>query len=263
MSEDPIYFSLKDLGIILLLSALAAASGALVPSWLFPEGVLSSFLYGTLGLPGPGAGVFVFGSILCFWLLCGLILVQKPGTAAAMAVILMAIDLTIGNQLILVQTLDAFLFVALVIEVMALIPEDYQFSRSVLPACLAVLGIFTLAIVLAGLAKQGEADTAVTGFPAALFLFGIAALCCAFIAYRYPVALFPAAGLATMYYMLHFWIFWGDGFAARFPPDPAMIPVLLLIALLGGFLAAVAAGGIGWLFWRLQGHSGHPSDKDQ
>ena len=37
-SGDGIYFSLKEIGLILTLSALAALTGALVPSVLFPGG---------------------------------------------------------------------------------------------------------------------------------------------------------------------------------------------------------------------------------
>jgi len=82
-NSDTIYFTLREMGLILILSVIAAITGALVPSWLFPEGRISDFVYGTLGLPGPGAGVLIFGSILCFWLLVGLILVKKPGTGLA------------------------------------------------------------------------------------------------------------------------------------------------------------------------------------
>ncbi len=95
---DSIYFNLKELGIILVLSILAAVSGALVPSYLFPEERISDIVYGILVLPGPGAGVLIFGGILCFWLLVGLILVKKPGTAVAMSMLLIAFDLLFGNQ---------------------------------------------------------------------------------------------------------------------------------------------------------------------
>ena len=62
-SGDGIYFSLKEIGLILTLSALAALTGALVPLYFFPEGLLSEYVYGMLELPGPGpecsfSGVF-------------------------------------------------------------------------------------------------------------------------------------------------------------------------------------------------------------
>ena len=72
----------------------------------------------------PGAGELVFGSILCFWLLLGLLLVKKPGTAFAMAIILIAIDLMAGSQALVIQTLDVLLFVALIIEAIGMVPVE-------------------------------------------------------------------------------------------------------------------------------------------
>jgi hypothetical protein len=261
-SSDTIYFNLKELGLILLLSVLAAVSGALVPSYLFPEGTISDFVYATLGLPGPGAGVLVFGSILCFWLLVGLILVKKPGTAVAMAVAIIAFDLLFGNQVVVLQIMDVLLFVALIIEAICLLPADRQPWKNILPVCLAGLGLVTLALALFGQAKQGEADIAVTQFPLVYYIFGILGLCYALICYRYPVKYLLAAGIANMYYILHFWLFWGDGFASRFPPDPAMIPVLLLVVLLGGVLSASMAYGVKLILKR-DPRSGSQAVQDQ
>ena len=121
---DSIYFNLKELGIILVLSILAAVSGALVPSYLFPEERISDIVYGILVLPGPGAGVLIFGGILCFWLLVGLILVKKPGTAVAMSMLLIAFDLLFGNQVVIIQSLDVLFIVAIIIEAVCLIPVE-------------------------------------------------------------------------------------------------------------------------------------------
>jgi hypothetical protein len=243
-NSDTIYFSLREMGLILVLSVLAALSGALVPSWLFPEGRISGFVYNTLGLPGPGAGVLVFGSILCFWLLMGLILVKKPGTAVAMAVAIIAFDLLFGNQVVVLQTMDVLLFVALIIEAVCLLQVDRGPWNYILPACLAGPGLFTLAVALLGQAKQGESDLAAAQFPVIYYIFGILGLSAALICYSHPVKYLLAAGIANMYYLLHFWLFWGDGFASRFPPDFLMIPVLFLVALLGGVLFASVAYGI-------------------
>lgn len=240
-TADTIYFSFRELGLIFLLSVLAALSGALVPSYLFPEDRISGFVYGVLGLPGPGAGVLLFGGILCFWLLIGLILVKKPGTAVAMAAVIIAIDLLFGNQMVIIQVIDVLLFVAIIIEAICLIPHDGRFWKNILPVCLAGLSLGTLALALVGQAKQGESDIAVVHFPVIYYIFGILGLCCAVISYRYPVRYLLAAGVANMYYMVHFWLFWGDGFASRFPPVPAMIPVLLFVGLLGGVLFASVA----------------------
>ena len=242
VTPDTIYFTLREMGFIIVLSVLAAMSGALVPSWLFPEDRISDFVYGVLGLPGPGAGVFIFGGILCFWLLAGLILVKKP--AVAMSVVIIAFDLLFGNQVILLQTIDVLLFVALIIEALCLLPADSKPWKYMLPVLFTILSIVTLSLAFLGQAKQGESDSIVTQFPVVYCIFGILGLCYALICYRYPVQFFLAAGIANMYYMLHFWLFWGDGFASRFPPDPAMIPVLLLGALLGGVVSASVASGV-------------------
>ena len=254
---DTIYFTLQELGVIIALSVLAALSGALVPSWLFPDNTISDFVYSTLGLPGPGAGELVFGSILCFWLLLGLLLVKKPGTAFAMAIVLIAIDLMAGSQALVIQTLDVLLFVALIIEAISMAPVELRPWSYLLPACLIVFGITTLVIAIFSLATFGESDSPVAGVPGLYYLFGILGLCCAFISYRYPVRYYTAAGLASLYYMLHFWLFWGSGFALRFPPDPVMIPVLLLVALLGGVLSASVAYGIELLLDKHTGAKSH------
>jgi len=257
-----IYFSLKELGLILCLSVLAALSGALVPSFLFPEGRISDFVYGGLGLPGPGAGVLVFGGILCFWLITGLILIKKPGTAIAISAGIIAFDLMFGNQVVLLQVMDVLFIVAVIIEAVCLAPVEREPWRNILPGCLAGLGLVTLVIALLGLATQGESDILLAQFPVTYYVFSLAGLCCAVICYRYPARYLLAAGVANMYYLLHFWLFWGDGFASRFPPDPMMIPVLLLVALLGGVLFASAAYGIG-RFWSRYNGTGISTPHDQ
>jgi hypothetical protein len=242
--EDGIYFNLKELGIILVLSVLAAMSGALVPTYFFPEERISDIVYGVLNLPGPGAGVLIFGGILCFWLLVGLILIKKPGTAAAMSMVLIAFNLLFVSQAVIIQSLDVLFIVAIIIEAVCLIPGGYKQWKNILPFSLIVLSLMILALAFLGQAKQGETDIPLAQFPIIYCVFGILGLCYAFISYRYPVKYFIAAGLANMYYMLHFWLFWGDGFASRFPPDLAMIPVLILVALLSGVIFASVAYGL-------------------
>jgi len=242
--EGSTYFNLKELGIILVLSILAAVSGALVPSYFFPEERISDIVYGVMGLPGPGAGVLISGGILCFWLLVGLILVKKPGTAAAMSLVLIAFDLLFVSEAVIIQSLDVLFIVAVIIEAVCLMPVENKSWKNILPGCLIVLSLMTLALVFLGQAKQGETDIPLAQFPVFYCIFGILGLCYAFICYRYPVKYLIAAGLANLYYMLHFWLFWGNGFASWFPPDPAMVPVLLLVALLGGVISASAAYGL-------------------
>ena len=243
-SGDGIYFSPKEIGIILALSILAALSGALVPSGLFPEDRMSNIVYNGLHLPGPGAGVMIFGSILCFWLLLGLIIVKKPGTAAAMAVVLVAVDLLFGNQAIVLQSVDVLVFVAIIIEVLHLVPVNRYHGEQIMPLIFIALSAATVLVALACLATQGETDGAVTQFPGVYYAAGFLGFLWAYIIYRFPVRYLVAAGVANMYYMLHFWLFWGAGIATRFPPDPVMVPVLLLVALLGGVIAASAAYGV-------------------
>ena len=116
-NSGSIYFTVRKIGILVLLSVLAALTGALVPSYLFPEDRVSAIVYGALGLPGPGAGVLIFGSILCFWLVLGLLVIKKTGSAVVMSVLIIAIDLLFGQQSVTLNTLDVFVFVALILEV--------------------------------------------------------------------------------------------------------------------------------------------------
>jgi hypothetical protein len=243
-SSETLYFSYRDLGLIFLVSVLAAITGATVPSYLFPEGKISDLVYGAFGLPGPGAGVLIFGGILCFWLVLGLILVKKPGTAIVISILIIALDLLFGEQAITIQVLDVLLFVAIIIELVCLLPVDRKPWSNIMPALIAALSVITLALAVLGLARLGESDILTLRFPTAYCVAGILGLLYAVICWRYPVKYLVAAGIANMYYMLHFWLFWGEGFASRFPQAPDAIPVLLLIALLGGVIFASAAWGI-------------------
>jgi len=246
-SGNGIYFSLKEIGVILVLSLLAALTGALVPSYFFPEGTISTYAYGALMLPGPGAGVLIFGSILCFWLLLGLSLVKKTGTAVAMAIVLVSIDLLFGNQAVIIQSLDVLFIVAIIIESVSHFMPQHSVWDYLLPATLGVFSIVTLAVVLLGCAKEGEDNHVLTQFPWIYCIFVVLGLCAAAACYRYPGKYFVAAGLANMYYLLHFWLFWGNDVGSRFPPDPLMIPVLFLVVLVGGIVAASAVYGIEYL----------------
>ncbi|WP_292368036.1 hypothetical protein [Methanoregula sp. UBA64] len=246
-SGEGVYFSLKEIGLILGLSVLAALTGALVPSYLFPEGTISAIVYGTLMLPGPGAGVFVFGSILCFWLFTGLILVKKPGTAVAMATVLVAIDLLFGIQAVIIQSLDVLVIVAIIIEVVCHFLPKHSAGDRIFPLILAALSIITLGIAITGYAKQGEENLPLMQFPIVYGIFAILGISLAIVCYRYPCRYFIAAGIANIYYLIHFWIFWGNDFGSRFPPDPLMIPVLSLIVIVGGVTAAWAACGLEYL----------------
>ena len=249
------YFSFMELGIIGLLAVLAVISGTYVPQYLLAGGDLSGFVYGTLVLPGPGAGVLVFGSILCFWLILSLLLVQKPGTAIVISVIVIALNLFISGETATIQALDALLIVAAIIEVLVLLPFGNVPLKYAMPVLMTGLGAITLFLAITGQAKVGESGTAATGFPLGYVTIGILALCYAIVCYRYPVDYFAACAGANMYYILHFWLFWGTSFAGRLPVSPDIIPVLFCVTAVGGLLAATGAYGTDLLCKRYAGHS--------
>jgi|WetSurMetagenome_2_1015567.scaffolds.fasta_scaffold07111_6 hypothetical protein len=238
------YFSFKELGIMALLAFLEMLTGTFALQYFLSGTDTSGFVYGALGLPGPGAGVLVFGSILCFWLMLGLLAVKKTGTAIVLSVMVMAFDLTIGGQIITLQSLDVILIAAVIIEVLALLPSNKSPVNSTMPVLMAVLGVFTLGLAVTGQARMGEEGVPVAGFPIGYVTIGTVALCYALICYRYPVTWFAAGACANMYYVLHFWLFWGTSFAGRFPVSPELIPVLFCVAAVGGVIAATGAYGI-------------------
>lgn len=261
-SGEGVYFTLNELGLIVLFAILAFATGAVVPSYLFPGDTVSSIVYQGLSLPGPGAGVLVFGSILCFWLVLGLRIVRKAGTACAIAVVIIALDLLFGQQAVVFQALDVFFFAALVVEIVSLLPVGQKPYAAVLPLLLAGLSVIALVLAVAGRAVTGEGDLPVAGIPAAYLCFGILGLCCAAACWRFPLRAVAAAGVSNLYYMLHFWLFWGTDYFSRFPPDATAIPVLLLVALMGGVAAGFIAHGAGELVARPKARP-EQSGKDQ
>jgi hypothetical protein len=65
-----------------------------------------------------------------------------------------------------------------------------------------------------------------------------------------------------MYYILHYWLFWGKkGVASAFPATSA-IPVLLLYAFIAGAILAMIACGIDRL-WKMYRGRDTSSPKDQ
>lgn len=238
------YFSFRELGIIALLSILAVFSGTYAPVYLLPGGSISGFVHGFLMLPGPGAGVFVIGGILCFWLVLGLLLVKKRGTAVVMSLLVVAIDLLIGTQAISIHAIDVIVIVAVIIEILTMLPLENTPLKYVTPALLAVFGATTLLLFLAGQAKMGENGALATSFPLGYVVISLVALCYAVICYRHPAKYLAASAIANMYYILHFWLFWGSSFAGRVPVALDIIPVLLCVAAVGGVLFASGAYAI-------------------
>ena len=171
-----------------------------------------------------------------------------------MATALIAIDLLFGSQAIVIQSLDVLLIVAIIIEVICHFMPVHSVWDRIFPFFLAALSMITLIIALLGWAKQGEENLPLGQFPIVYGIFAILGLCLAAVCYRYPGKYFIAAGFANIYYLLHFWIFWGNDIGSRFPPDPLMVPVLFLIVVAGGVIAALASYGMEYLgkryFWK-------------
>ena len=206
-------------------------------------------------LPGPGAGVLVFGSILCFWLLLGLILVKKPGTAAAMAMVLIAIDLLFGNQAVIIQSLDVLFIVAIIIEAVCLFTAADPSWKYLLPLVLIMLSLVTLGIALLGLAKQGENDIPLVQFPTVYYVFGILGFCYAVICYRHPGKVLCRSRSCQYVLSAAFLALLGRWFCITVSPGSRHVAVLFLVALLGGIISASTVYGIEFLCkqYRLHG----------
>jgi len=249
-TKSTAYFSFRELGIIALLAVMAVLSGTYAPMYLLPGGSIGGFVHGFLVLPGPGAGVLIFGGILCFWLTLGLLFIKKPGTAIVISLLVIAIDLLVGQQAVSIHAIDVVLFVAIIVEILAVLPLEEAPWKHIVPVVLAILGAITLFLFITGQAKMGENGAAATAFPLGYVVIGMISLCYAVICYRYPAKYLSACAIANMYYILHFWLFWGASFGARFPVSLDIIPVLLCVAAVGGVVFATVAYLID-LLWKM------------
>src|SRR5208283_1689364 len=90
---EPVYFSLKELGQIVLLALLVVVTGIFVPQYLLSGEAAPGFVNGVLNLPGPGAGIPIFGASACFFLVLGMVVVKKPWTAIITSVFIIAFTL--------------------------------------------------------------------------------------------------------------------------------------------------------------------------
>ena len=237
-----LYFTIRELLIIAFLALLAVLTGTFAPKYLHlgDGGIVPTITHGILKLPGPGTGLMIFGGALCFCLVLGLMLIKKPWTAVVMSVLIIAIDLLIGQETVSaiplnIHSLDVILFIAIIIEVLAMLSWEKPPLKYGVPVILAGLGAITLFVYLSGQDKIGYVIIAILAF------------CFALIFYRYPVKYLAACAIANMYYILHFWIFCGDSVAARFPATPILIPVILCAGIVGGVLFATAAYGVDML----------------
>jgi hypothetical protein len=93
------YFTHQDLCIIVVLALLAFMTSSFGLQYILPGGGGSTFVHGFLKLPGPGAGIFISSAFSCLWLVLGLLIIKKPGTALLLAVLVMIFGLAFSLAL--------------------------------------------------------------------------------------------------------------------------------------------------------------------
>ena len=250
LATIPKYFSPQDLGVILVMAVLAFLTSSLGLSHVLPGGSAPGLVHGFLKLPGPGAGIFISSAFICLWLVLGLLLIKKPGTAIAMAILIfifmVGLSLVMGSHFYIDYLL---IMVAIIIEIFGLLAIERKPWSYVFPVFLALMGVITLVLMAAGQAKMGENGAAATVFPLGYAATGIIALCLAVICFMYPMKYVAGAGISQMFYITYCWLFNGSkGFATWVPAAPA-IPTLLAFALVCGSLMAAVAYGI-YLIWK-------------
>jgi hypothetical protein len=85
----------------------------------------------------------------------------------------------------------------------------------------------------------------------------------ALVCYVYPLKYLICTGVANLYYIMHYWLFWGkDGIATRFPVLPAL-PVLILYALGVGAVLGLLAYGVYLLANTYRGKTLQQISRDQ
>lgn len=243
------YFTSHDLLLIGAIAILAFLTGTFGLNRVLPGGSPGGFAHGFLVLPGPGAGVFFTSAVTCLWLVLGLLLIRKTGTAIAIAAIVMSLCLAgslAGFRMIRVDYLAVM--AALIIECSGLLPIDRKPWSHLFPSFLAILGVVTLALMLTGNAKTGENGAAATVFPIGYAVTGILALALAIIVFSFPSAKYIAgAGCAEIFYLVFSWMYAGKTGFGSWLPIPIVIPPVLAFACVCGAFMAVLAYGIAML----------------
>jgi hypothetical protein len=236
------YFSVQEWGIILLLAVLAFLTSSFGLYSILPGGSAPGFVHAFLKLPGPGTGVFISSAFICLWLVAGLLLVKKTGTAITIAILITAITVAVGLVAKGAVQLDYLLvLVAIIIECAGLLPLESKPWQYLFPGITGALGVITLALWLTGNAKVGESGAAATAFPLGYVVTGIIAIVLAAICFTYPMKYLAGAGFAEMIYIVFCWLYTGkSGFASWVPVIPA-IPPLLTFALVCGAVMALLA----------------------
>jgi len=244
------YFTQRELLIILALAVIAFLTAGFGINQILPGGGASSFVHGFLKLPGPGAGIFIGSAFTCLWLVLGLLLIKKPGTAILMAALIIVFSLLLSLARAGNVRLDyLMLVVAIIIECAGMLPLENKPWKFLFPSLVSIMGLITLALMLTGNAKMGENGAAATVFPLGYVVSGILAIAIAVILWMYPTSKYIiGAGCAEVFYIVFCWLFNGkSGFATWVPVTPA-IPALLTFAFVCGALMATIAYGF-YLLW--------------
>ena len=236
------YFTARDGGIILALAAFALVTSVFGLKYVLPGGSAPGLVHAFLKMPGPGTGVFITSAFLCLWLVAGLLMVKKTGTAIVIAILIFCATLglrSIAPKLFAVDYL--IVMVAIIIECAGLLPLEKKPWQYLFPGCAGVMGIITLALWLTGNAKMGENGAAATVFPLGYVVTGIIAIALAVISFSFPMKYLAGAGAAEIFYVVFCWLYNGkSGFASWIPVTPA-IPPILTFALVSGAVMALLA----------------------
>jgi len=236
------YFSLKDMGMIILLALLAFATSGYGLKYVLPGGTAPGLVHGFLKLPGPGAGIFINSAFICLWLVFGLLLLKKPGTALVIAILVVLFRIIIGLATCGSTRFDFLLIiVAIIIEGIGLLPIEKKPWKYIFPSFIGIMGIITLALMVTGNAKMGESGAIATVFPLGYAVTGLLALFLAVICYFFPMKYVVGAGVAEMFYIVYCWLFNGkSGFATWVPVTPAIPPLLSFAMVCGATMAFLA-----------------------
>lgn len=244
------YFTREELLIIGVLAIIAFLTSNFGLGYILPGGTAPGLVHGFLNLPGPGAGIFISSAFVCVWLVLGLLLIRKPGTAILMTALVMILCLIAAVTKIGTVRIDYLaMMVAIIIECTGLLPLEKKPWKFVFPSVLTLLGLVTLALMLTGNAKMGEDGAAATVFPLGYAVTGILAIGLAIVCFAYPQTKYIAgAGCAEIFYIVFCWLFNGKkGFATWVPVLPAILPLLAFACVCGALMAAVAYGI--WTLW--------------
>jgi hypothetical protein len=251
------HFTHRELILILVLAAIAFMTTSFGLNHILPGGSAAGFVHGFLNLPGPGAGVFISSAFACLWLVLGLLIVRKTGTAILISAVTMLMGLCMVLAHVGTVRIDYLaIMVAIIIECAGMLPLEQKPWRFVFPALAAVFGGITLVLMLTGNARMGEDGAIATVFPLGYAVSAILALGLAIILWFYPSAKYIiGAGCAEVFYIVFCWLYNGKGGFGSWVPVVPAIPALLSFAFVCGAVMAVIAYGAN-LLWNMYGTKG-------